>query len=58
MLDNDQQPVQLTGLLFLAAIAVIFLIIVWLIGSTFVRPETPPAPQSWNKSGVVDVIIG
>jgi hypothetical protein len=58
MLDNDHQPVKFTGLLFLAAIAVIFFIIVWLIGSAFVRPKVSPAPQSWNQSGVVGVIIG
>ncbi|MHC1549926.1 hypothetical protein [Phyllobacterium sp. K27] len=58
MLDNDHQPVKLTGLLFLAAIAVIFLVIVWLIGSTFVRSETELALQSWNQLGMVGVIIG
>lgn len=58
MLDNDHQPVKLTGLLFLAAIAVIFLIIVWLIGSAFVRSETALASQNWNQSGVASVIIG
>ncbi|EJN03105.1 hypothetical protein [Phyllobacterium sp. YR531] len=57
MLDNDHQPVKLTGLLVLAAIAVIFLIIVWLIGSAFVQPEDAPALQSWNKFDVIRVVV-
>lgn len=56
MLNNDYEPVKLTGLLLLAAIAIIFLMIVWLIGSAFVRPETAPAPQSWNQFGAVRVV--
>lgn len=57
MLDNDHQPVKLTGLLVLAAIAVIFLIIVWLVGSAFVQPESAPAQQSWNKFDVIRVVV-
>ncbi|MEP7455935.1 hypothetical protein [Phyllobacterium sp. SB3] len=58
MLDNDHQPVKLTGLLFLAAIALVFLLIVWLIGSAFVPEEATPTAQSWNQSEPVRVVIG
>lgn len=58
MLDNDHQPVKLTGLLFLAAIALVFLLIVWLIGSAFVPEEASPIMQSWNQSKSVRVVIG
>jgi len=33
MSENDHQPVKLTGLLLLAAIALVFLAVIWLIGT-------------------------
>ncbi len=58
MLDNDPQPVSLTGLLILAAITIIFLVIVWLIGSAFVRPENEPRAHGWNKYDHASVVTG
>lgn len=53
MLDNDHKPIKLAGLLLLAAIALIFLVIVWLIGSAFVQSKTPVNATSTNSSRVI-----
>ncbi len=37
MSENDHQPVKVTGLLLLAAIALVFLAVIWLIGTAFAR---------------------
>ncbi|UXN61027.1 hypothetical protein [Phyllobacterium zundukense] len=37
MSENDHQPVKLTGVLLLAAIALVFLVVIWLIGTAFAR---------------------
>ncbi|WP_271892920.1 hypothetical protein [Candidatus Phyllobacterium onerii] len=37
MSENDHQPVKLTGVLLLAAVALVFLAVIWLIGTTFAR---------------------
>jgi hypothetical protein len=37
MSEQDHQPVTITGLLLLAAIALIFLIAIWLIGTAFAQ---------------------
>ncbi|UXN63268.1 MULTISPECIES: hypothetical protein [Phyllobacterium] len=43
MSERDHQPVTITGLLLLAAIALIFLIAIWLIGSAFAQKATQAA---------------
>lgn len=58
MLDNDHKPVKLTGLLLLAAILLVFLVIVWLVGSAFVRPQNPARPLSWKPPSGVGFVIG
>lgn len=57
MMDNDHKPVTLTGLLLLAAIALIFLVIVWLIGSAFVKPPIASHPQVWNHPAIANVVL-
>ncbi|RCW87810.1 hypothetical protein C7476_101579 [Phyllobacterium bourgognense] len=37
MSENDHRPVKLTGVLLLAAIALVFLVVVWLIGTAFAQ---------------------
>ena len=37
MSENDHQPVKFTGLLLLAAVALVFLAVIWLIGTAFAR---------------------
>ena len=37
MSENDHQPVKLTGVLLLAAVALVFLAVIWLIGTAFAQ---------------------
>ena len=39
MSDHQHQPVSLVGLLVLAALVVIFLVVIWLIGAAFAQAE-------------------
>jgi hypothetical protein len=51
MFEHDHQPVTLAGLLLLAAIALIFLTVIWLIGTAFARAGTEFTydQNAWNQ---------
>jgi hypothetical protein len=54
MSEHDHQPVTIAGLLLLAAIALIFLIAIWLIGMAFAQKGTEAAayPDRWNQLSI------
>jgi hypothetical protein len=54
MSKHDHQPVTLAGLLLLAAIALIFLAVVWLIGTAFARAGTEFSfnRSPWNQEAI------
>jgi hypothetical protein len=54
MSEHDHPPVTLAGLLLLAAIALIFLTVIWLIGTAFAGQETEFCfnRSPWNQEAI------
>jgi hypothetical protein len=55
MPEQNHQPVTIAGLLLLAAIALLFLTVIWLIGSAFARAGTELSydQNSWNQRSLI-----
>jgi hypothetical protein len=57
MSENDHQPVKLTGLLLLAAIALVFLAVIWLIGTAFARTGIVYGGDTMERMTYIGVVL-
>ena len=57
MSENDHQPVKLTGVLLLAAVALVFLAVIWLIGTAFARTEIVYAGSTTERMTYPSVVL-
>ncbi len=57
MSENDHQPVKLTGILLLAAVALVFLAVIWLIGTAFARTTIVHDGSTTERMTYASVVV-
>jgi hypothetical protein len=57
MSENDHQPVKLTGVLLLAAVALVFLAVIWLIGTAFARTGIAYGRSTTERMTYASVVL-